>query len=463
MNIDSHTSPLDDSRSTLSRLLRLAWPVTLSVFFHTSYNVVDMLWVSRYLGSNAVAAVTLSGIIFWAVFALSQVFSAGVLALVARAFGAGHREKASRFLGDALLATSASGVIVSVLIFIFPERLLAVLGANADVALAGIPYVRIMAVGCVGSMALFTLCSALNGSGDMISPLILTGASCMINIFLDPILILGIGPIPPMGLAGAALATVVSIYLALAWGLSIAIRPGATIPLRIRLAPSAVVLKDLLMIGVPSGLHYVLLSLTQTVMIRMVAFFGTAEVAATGIGSRMTEISFLPCLGIGAATATMVGQSLGAGLVKKAERTVTVAVACSFVLTSFIGIFFSLWPSWLLSVFNPDEGTLALAATYLRISAVAMVFVAVTITLTRAFQGSGDTVWPGVTAAARFLVFAALGWALGWQAHLRVTGVWLAMLLSSAAQMLMIAFLYNRGSWKHKRLRSVELPTVDAA
>jgi putative MATE family efflux protein len=463
MSIDSHIEPLDDSRSILGRLLRLAWPVVLSVFFHTSYNVVDMLWVSRYLGGEAVAAVTLSGIIFWAVFAVSQVFSAGVLALVARAFGAGQREKADHFLGDGLLATSLSGVVVSVLIALFPDRLLSLLGANAEVAKTGIPYVQIMAIGCVGSMALFTLCSAYNGAGDMISPLILTGASCIINIFLDPILILGIGPIPPMGLAGAALATIVSIYMALAWGLSLTVRPGALFRLRLRLVPSRIILKDLLTIGIPSGLHYVLLSLTQTVMIRMVAFFGTVEVAATGIGSRITELSFLPCLGIGAATATMVGQQLGAGLPRKAERTVAIAIACSFVLTSFIGIVFSLWPRWFLSVFNPTEATLALASTYLRISAVAMVFVAVTITLTRAFQGAGDTVWPGVTAGARFFIFAALGWELGWRANLRVRGVWLAMLLSSAAQMLMIIYLYNRGTWKHKRLHSVDVPVIDVA
>jgi len=455
MSLSRRVDILDDSRTPLSKILRLAWPATLSMSFHASYNVVDMFWVSS-LGTEAIAAVTLSGIIFWLAFAVSQVFAGGVQALVARAYGAGNAHKAGRVARDSLAAALVAGIGLALIAGSAPERWLRLLGATPEVAGAGAPYVRIMAVGFVASIALFTLSSIFRATGDMVTPLVLNGLSCGMNIALDPVLIFGLGPIPALGLAGAALASVLSIFAAFLWGVSLVLRPGGGLHIPLRGRPDVAALRDMLAVGIPSGMHYVLLSLTHMVMIRMMAALGTTEVAAVGIGGRITQLSFLPCMGIGAATATLVGQYLGAKRSADAERGVATALRANFLVTACIGFVYSCFPRVLLQIFTDDVQVLTMGAVYLRLYALGFLFVTATIVLTRVFQGAGDTVVPTVVVGLRFAAFLGLGYALGWLTDLRAYGVWLAMVMCSAVQTLVLGWAYKKGTWKRRELRSIE-------
>lgn len=462
MNLATPVDVLDQSRSPLSKIVRLAWPVTLSMSFHTSYSIVDMFWVSS-LGTDAVAAVTLSGIIFWLSFAVSQVFAGGSHALVARAYGAGSVAKAGGIVRDSLIAAVVAGVVLGLVAGGAPGTWLRLLGAAAEVSAVGVPYVRIMATGFAASMALFTLSSVFRATGDMVTPLILNAASCALNIVLDPLLIFGFGPVPAFGLAGAALASVIAMVLTLVWGLALVLRRGSPLHVPLRGMPDTAALRDLFAIGIPSGLHYILISLTHTAMIRMTAVFGTQQVAATGIGSRIAQLSFLPCMGIGAATATIVGQYLGAGRGHEAEHAVATALRVNFVITAVIGLFYACFPNLLLGMFTKDTDVLALGSVYLRLYAVGFIFVTATIVLTRVFQGAGDTVWPALVMALRFASFLAVASALAWLTDLQAYGVWLAMVLCSAGQTVVIAWVYRKGTWKRKRLSSLESDgSVDA-
>ena len=195
---------LDDTRSPLRTIVSLAWPAALAALFHESYAFVDMFWVS-WLGKEAIAAVALTGIVLWAVMALSQVFATGVQALVARAHGADQRTRADQALHDGLIASLVTGILATIPLSIYPVEILSLLGAKAPVAALGAPYLRLMALAVPALIASITLGSAFRGAGDMITPLAFVGASAMTNMVLDPILIFGAGPIPPLGLAGAAL------------------------------------------------------------------------------------------------------------------------------------------------------------------------------------------------------------------------------------------------------------------
>ena len=448
---------LDESRSPLEKILRLAWPVTLSMSLHTSYSIVDMFWVSS-LGTDQIAAVTLSGLIFWGAFAVSQVFANGSHALVARAFGAGRCDIAGRVVRDCLVAALVTGFAVAAIAALGAERWLRLLKAADPVARAGTPYVKIMAVGFVGTMALFTLSSAFRATGDMITPLVLNSVSCGLNIVLDPLLIFGLGPFPRLGLPGAAVASVVAIFVSLAAGLVLVLRPSSELRLPLRASPDVAALRDVLSVGIPSGLHYILLSLNQTAMIWMVADFGTPEVAATGIGGRITQLSFLPCMGIGAATATVVGQYLGAGRPERASETVAVALRVNFLVTAALGLTYSCFPQPFLRLFHATPSVTLMGTAYLRLFSAGFLFVSATIVMTRVFQGAGDTVWPTVVVGGRFGLFVGLGFVLGWLADLEALGVWLAMGLASAVQCAALGWIYTLGTWKRKRLRSLSPP-----
>ncbi len=455
MPITTRVDVLEAADSPVRTTLRLAWPVALSMSFHTSYSLVDMFWVSS-LGTEPVAAVTLSGLIFWLGFAVSQVFAGGAHALIARAYGAENYEKVGHITREALGAAAVAGVFVACLAGFGAQAWLRILGATRAVAQVGGPYVQVMAVGFLASIALFTLGSVFRATGDMVTPLILSGISCGLNMVLDPIFIFGLGPVPAFGLPGAALASVLSIFAALIWGLSLVLRPSSNLRLPLRLKPDTAALRDLFAVGVPSGCHYVLLSLTQMAMIRMTAFFGTHEVAAAGIGSRIAQLSFLPCMGIGAATATIVGQTLGARQPQIAERAVAVALRLNLAVTAVIGLLYACCPRVLLSAFTAEPAVLRLGSVFLRLNAVAFLFVTATIVLTRVFQGAGDTVWPTLVVGLRFITFLPTAYALAWLSGMDAYGVWSAMAVCSALQTIVIAWVYRKGTWKRRRLASVE-------
>ena len=445
----------DESVSTLRKIVRLAWPVTLAMVLHTSLNIVDMIWVSR-LGREAVAAVTLAGLIFWATFALAQVFGTGVQALVARAFGGREFNKASRSLRDGLLLSMGTGVFAAAAISLLARKLLLLLGAEIAVAERGVPYVLTMAVGTVFAMGSFTLVSALRATGDMMTPLKLNALSWIVNLVLDPLLIFGIGPFPQLGICGAGVATATAIFVALAGGLFLVQRPESPLHIRFGVATSAQALKDLFAVGLPGGFHYVLLSLGQMIMMRIVAGFGTAAVAAAGIGTRVTQISFVATMGLGTAVATMVGQYLGAGKLQSAERTVTMACRATFVLAAAISLAYAFFPTAFLTPFKVGPEVIAVGIVYFRISSLTLIFVMITITITRAFQGAGDTVWPTAVAALRLALFLALVALARWMTNLDPAMVWLVMGLSAVAQTLVVLWIFSLGTWKHRRLLSVE-------
>jgi len=425
------------------------------MILHTSYSVVDMFWVSS-LGQDAVAAVTLGGIVSWVGFSITQTFSSGALAVFARAWGAGQQEKAGRSLRDCVCAGFVTGLLYATVISFNLERVLRLLGGKPEVVDAGIPYVSVVICVFAVSMPLFTLSSAFRAAGDMVTPLWLTTLSTVLNIVLDPLLIFGIGPFPEMGLRGAAVATVASVGASFVAGVVLLARSRSGVRIQWIGRPDWRALRDVFAVGIPSGLHYILLSLTQMTMIRLVAIFGTAALATAGVASRVTMLSFLPCMGLGSATATMVGQYLGAERPEDAERTVQAAMKACIVVTAVIGVVYAAMPGPILGIFGNDPEVIRLGTVYLRIFSASFVFVSATIVLTRAFQGAGDTVWPTVVAALRCMCFIALALLVVAYTDLDTYGVWYAMGVTHVLQCIVLVFAYRKGTWKRKRLGSVD-------
>ena len=317
---------------------------------------------------------------------------------------------------------------------------------------------RIMSIGSPALLALFSLSAGFRGGGDMTSPLILAGTSAGINVALDPIMIFGYGPMPALGLTGAALASIIPMHCVLLWGLSATRRANSVVRFKL-VKLDLPVIKDLLTIGIPSGLHYALLSLAQIAMTRMVAVFGTPPVAAGGIGDRITQLSFLPAIGVGAATATMVGQYLGANRSRDAEKSVRTSLRVTFVISAAISLVYACFPRLLLKLFFiADPVVVEMGTVYLRLASITLLFVSMSIILTRVFQGAGDTMWPSVIAGIRLLVFLGLAGTLGWTLSLHAEGIWLAMPLSAPVQTLLLAWTYSMGTWKRKTFRTIDTP-----
>lgn len=446
---------LDHDIRPIPKILRLAWPVVVSMALHNSYSIIDMFWVAS-LGKEAVAGVTLSGILFFFMFSGAQVFATGIHALIARACGAGKAEQAGMILRDGILTALFAGAVVGFLLFNFPELALRFLGAEEEVISVGTPYLTIMAAGFAVSLPQFTLSSGYRATGDMTTAMVLTFITVILNVILDPLLIFGLGPIPAFGLAGAAWATVISLTAAFVVGIFLLSGHHSLNGFRLYRRVSFGVVKEMFIIGLPTGVHYMLLSLNQTIMIRMVAEFGTVIIAATGIGTRITHLAFLPCIGIGTAIATLVGQYLGAGEKERAAMHVRRALVINGAVTLIICSLIAVFPDVLMRVFTDSPEIVGAGRLYLRIFAGGFICVSTVIVLSRVFQGAGDTVWPAVTALFRIVFFIILGFILGWLTDLNEIGIWLAFAASSFGQLLIIAWIYRLGTWQRRTLKAVE-------
>jgi putative MATE family efflux protein len=453
---------LDGRQSILVKILRLAWPVTISMLLQSSYSLVDMFYVAQ-LGEDAIAAVTLTGILMFAVFALSRVFAAGMQSMVARSYGLRNLKNAEVIFRDGLVGGILAGLVIGVIVMIQPDRVLDALQAEPGVVRVGTGYVSVMAAGSAGMIGLLTLGAGFRGAGDSVSPLVLATASTILNMVLDPILIFGLGPIPALGTTGAAIATIISMYLGLAWGISFCMRRNASVRLEFKKPPQLLMLLDLLKIGIPMGLHYVLLWLTSAITLYLVAGFGTLEVAASGIVSRITQVAFVAIASVGEATATMTGQYLGAGRPLDAKRSAQASVRLCFIFNSLFSLVLAFYSPLFLSAFTSDAQTVALGTAYMKLSSIMLVCLSITITLSRAFQGAGYTMWPTVIMGVRFATFGLFAYLLAWKAALLAPGVWLAVVISAAIQSVLIAFLYAKGSWTRTRLRSLDAATPEAA
>jgi len=220
---------------TQGRILRNIWylalPMMLANLLQDAFNLVDMYFVGK-LSPSAIAAVSMSGIILGLIMTAVMGISLGTIALVSRAVGEKDIDKANEVVGQSLLLGLFITVIVTILGYLFAAPMLRALGAEEEVVIQGVSYIRIMCLGSVTIFLTILMFSALRGAGDPIIPMIILVISTLLNIILDPIMIFGLYGFPRLEVGGSALATVISRTVALVMVLWALVREKSIIKLR---------------------------------------------------------------------------------------------------------------------------------------------------------------------------------------------------------------------------------------
>ena len=267
--------------SILGQLWSLAWPMMLSMFFFTLYNLVDAFWVSR-ISPAAIAAVSISQIILFVTIALAMGISVGSSVLMGMALGGGNKDEAERVLGQGYLLSIVAAVFFTILTLIFSDVFLRLGGATEAIYGLARPYYLITAAGSVLLFMLMNTSTAFNSQGDNFTTTKIFALSTACNIILDPIFIFGWGPMPALGVAGAAWATLISQAVFLVLALRVLMSERMMVTLRLEnLGLKWKSVRSVLNIGVPA-------SLTQTLnpigflglMFLISAFFGQEGAAA---------------------------------------------------------------------------------------------------------------------------------------------------------------------------------------
>lgn len=420
---------------------------------HTSYNLADIFWVGR-LGPSAIASVALAGNVFFVILAVAQTIGAGTIALVARSFGSKNYGKAEDIVRQSLSLTTIVALVISVFGVPFSPAIIRLLGGKGEVFVMGSQYLRIMFVGYFFHLLIFNMNYAFRGAGDMITPMIIMFVSTVLNIILDPFLILGIGIFPRLGVSGAALATVIVklCSLLIASGFLYRGRSGLKLRLRESLQLEGAMVKTILDIGIPVGISYGLMALSSMAVFRIVADLSQDAVAALGISVRILQISGLLVVGIGIATTTLIGQNLGARKRERAQRTALKSMLFSGVLMACASLLFFAQAEYLIKKFSSDPIVIIEGVQVLRIVALRLVFVGLTMSMVGVFRGAGDTKPPMFAGLIKLILLVSLALLLSKNLSMGVKGVWWAMVISHGLETSILGFWFRKGRWKEKRI-----------
>lgn len=330
--IDFTVGPIDRA------LGLLAIPMMLEMAMEAIFAVVDIAFVSR-LGTNAIAAVGLTEALITVLYAVAIGLGMGVTAMVSRRIGEKDPEAAAVVTGQAIWIGAALAILIGYTGITFAADLLGLIGASETVIAEGEGFTAMLLGGSASILYLFLLNAAFRGAGD--APIALRSLTLAnaINIVLDPCLIFGLGPLPELGVTGAAVATTIGRGIGVAYLVYTLFGRKARLGLTLKqcvVAP-AIILR-MIRISIGGIGQFLIATASWIIIMRIVALYGAAPIAAYTIALRLIEFAFLPAWGLGNASATLVGQNLGAGRPDRAEKSVWSAARYNVIFMSFLGL-----------------------------------------------------------------------------------------------------------------------------
>lgn len=415
------------------QIWKLAWPMMLSMFFHTLYNLVDAYWVSK-LSPEAIAAVSISQIALFVMIALGFGITVGSGVLMSVHIGAKNMKDAGRVLGQSFVLSAIMGLIFSVIALVFREPLLVASGATGDIFGPAMEYFTVTAGGAVLFFLLIAVMFAFNAQGDTFTLTKLFALSTALNVIIDPALIFGWGGLPELGIRGAAVATLISQTVFIIIALRSLSQDTRVVPFRFEnLSFDLNSVKKVLNIGVPASLTQIIfpLGLASLTFITS-SVFAEAGAVALSLGFRVEFFAYLPAAGFGFAGMTLIGQNIGA---QKPDRVYTsFRTALMFAGSGALGIgaLVAIFSGPLISVFTQDAQVFEYTRLYMWIVAFSYAFLAALMVEATSFQAVGKS-WNGfwIFILRSFVLTVPLAYISAYVLNWPISGVWAAVAIGN--------------------------------
>ena len=434
-------------------ILLLAIPMVLEMVLESVFAVVDVFWVSK-LGPDAVATVGITESMLALIYAVAIGLSMAATATVARRTGEKNPEGASSAAVQVIALGIAVAVPIGIAGAILAPKLLRVMGANASIVATGANFTRVMLGMNVVILLLFLINAIFRGAGDAAIAMRVLWFANIINLVLDPCLIFGLGPVPALGVTGAAVATTCGRGTAVLVQFVTLFRGRRRIGIarrHLRLDP-AVMVRMLRLSG--NAIFQVIIGTASWIgLVRILSTFGSAALAGYTIAVRIIVFAILPSWGMSNAAATMVGQSLGAGKPDRAEKSVWIAGFYNMLFLGAVGIVFVTMAGPIVSLFTTDPAVVPIAVTGLRTVSYGFLFYAYGMVMVSAFNGAGDTFTPTVINFCCFWLWEIpLAYILARRAGLGPQGVFWAIAIAFSTVAVVGSLAFKRGRWKRKKV-----------
>jgi len=438
----------------IDRALRLlALPMMLEMAMEAVFAVVDIAFVSR-LGTNAIAAVGLTEALITVLYALAIGLGMGLTAMISRRIGAKDPVAAAYVMGQAIWVGAVISLVVATLGIIYAADLLRMMGASDAVVMEGKGFTGMLLGGNASILFLFLLNAGFRGAGD--APVALRSLTLAngINILLDPCLIFGLGPFPELGVTGAAVATTIGRGIGVAYLLWYLMAGKGRLQFQVgNLAISPELIVRMIRISLGGIGQFLIATSSWIAIIRVVALYGSAPIAAYTIAIRLVEFVFLPAWGLGNAAATLVGQNLGAARPDRAEKSVWTASRYNVIFMTVVGGTFVIFAPWIVGLFTDDPEIVDYGVDCLRITGLGYPAYAVGMIVIQALNGAGDTRTPSVL---NFIVFwltqIPLAYWLATGIGLGPNGVFMAIVISESFLTILAVLVFRRGKWRTQQV-----------
>lgn len=441
-------------------LLLFALPTLGSSVLQSANGSIDAVWIGRLLGEQALAATTNGNLVMFMLAAFVFGFGMSSTILIGQAMGRGDTDGARRIVGTAVGLFVPLALLLAVGGWLLAPHMLGLLGTPDAIVPLAQDYLRVTFLALPFILIQTMLMMALRGAGDALTPLIFMALAVVLDIVLNPVLILGMGPAPAMGIAGSALATAIANGVSLC-GMALYIY-AKDLPLRLRgaelgyLRPDFQVLRVMLAKGLPMGVQMIVVSSSMLAMMTMVNAEGVATTAAFGATQQLWTYVQMPAMALGAAVSAMTAQNIGAGRWDRVARITRAGIWFNILLTGGLVALVMVLDNQLMGLFLPSGSEAVPIGQHItRMSTWGFIAFGVTMVLFGTVRANGQVIWP-VLILIVSLYPIRMGFAVLTRDWLGVDALWLSFPAAMVATLLMASALYLHGGWRRAPALRVE-------
>ena len=419
-------------------LLKTTSFMLATMVFQTLYFLIDLYWVGR-LGTEAVAAVGIAGNLTFVVLALTQMLGVGTTALVSHATGRRDKEQAGVLFNQSQVLAMVTGVAFLLAGLAVRWPYVNAMSADAKTAELAASYLLWFIPAMAMQFALVAMGSALRAVGNFKPGMVVSTATVTINMVLAPFLIFGWGTGRPLGVAGAAISSLVAILIGIVWLATYFVPQESYLRFDFKAwRPRLDLWRKMLAIGLPAGFEFAVTALYLVLVYTLARPFGAAAQAGFGIGMRIIQAGFMPVVALGFSVAPVAGQNFGARHADRVKSTFRDAAWMASGAMLVFAIICQVAPGGLIRVFSSDLAVIAVGTEYLRIISWNYVASGLIFVASSMFQAMGNTVPALVASGVRVglvtivaLILARMpGFQLRWIWYLSVATVFVQLTLS---------------------------------
>ncbi|MEA4815461.1 MAG: MATE family efflux transporter [Lachnospiraceae bacterium] len=453
--MDNHFGRDLTTGSITKNLIQFALPMLIGNLLSTGYSVINIMWVGNLIGKDAVGAVAVSFPIFLGMVALCSGATLATSVLISQAYGAKNHIRIQRIVNNSWTIGIIIILIVSVSGLFFCKDILRLLKTPSEIMSIATGYLQIAFINFAGLYLSYLISSILRGVGDTVIPMICIIVSTAVNAVLDPLLILGIGPFPKLGLNGSAYSDLIATTVTIALGIFYTTRKYKNEPVN----PSGLLFeKDTVMkilkIGLPSFVQQMLISIGYAFITVFVNRFDPASIAAYGIVSKIDAIAAMPAMALMMAASALTAQNIGAGKPERIKDILKFGILVNIPVILMISALCVTFPQGIMRAFVKEPDVIQVGVDYLRIVGAGYLFFTVFYVSNGIINGAGKTIpTMFLSFISLCLIRVPLAGLLS-RTKLGIHGIWIAIVISFAASTINSLVYYNYGKWR-KEISSV--------